>query len=239
MFATVILAGGFGTRLQGVLKDLPKPMAPVEGRPFVEWIARALHHQGIRDFVLSTGYLAHKVEEHFHDGILPQARFVCVAESSPLGTAGGFLHAAAQSGFHPGSWLVCNGDSLVAAPLDPLLSLFADPEVDAGVLALWQEDASRYGSLDTDTEGRLRGFREKKPGAAWINAGVYLFRSALLMEFPTKNPLSFETEVFPGLIASGKNIRVARVEGEFLDIGLPESLARAGAFIQRNRSVLA
>ena len=61
----LILAGGFGTRVKDLLGDLPKPMAPVKGRPFVEWIVRWLKAQGVRDVVLSTGFRAELVEEHF------------------------------------------------------------------------------------------------------------------------------------------------------------------------------
>ena len=237
MTAAVILAGGFGTRLQGVLENLPKPMAPVAGRPFIEWIVAALHASGIERVALSTGYLAEKVADHFSQETLPGGEIVCVPEESPLGTAGGFLNAAAKSGFHPESWLVCNGDSLVAAPLYRLFSAFSDRAVDVAVMALWQEDASRYGSLDIAPDGRLRGFMEKRPGQAWINAGVYLFRSELLEGFPSRRPLSFETDVFPGLLAAGKCIRAVKAEGDFLDIGLPESLGMAPEFVQRNRKI--
>jgi D-glycero-alpha-D-manno-heptose 1-phosphate guanylyltransferase len=232
--SAVILAGGFGTRLQGVLANLPKPMAPAAGYPFVEWIARALCGSGFREIALSTGYLAEKVSEHFREDRIPGARIVCVPETEPLGTAGGFLNAAAGSGFAPESWLVCNGDSLVIAPLEQMASALDDDGVDAAVLALWQEEASRYGSLEIGPDGRLVRFLEKRPGASWINAGIYMFRASLLDSFPAKRPLSFETDVFPALLAQGWAIQVVRVQGDFLDIGLPESLAEAEGFIHRN-----
>jgi len=232
--AAVVLAGGFGTRLRGVLSDLPKPMAPVLGRPFVEWIILSLRAAGVNDFVLSTGYLAEKIASHFEHQCPPGTRVQCIEEDSPLGTAGGFIHAATSSGLHPTVWLVCNGDSAFSAPLEPAFAAMADPFTDGVVLSLWQNDASRYGSLDIAADDLLRGFVEKRPGAAWINAGVYLFRSSLLSEFPTSRPLSFEVDVFPHLLASGKRFRVVRIEGNFLDIGLPESLALADGFIEAN-----
>ena len=229
--AAVVLAGGFGTRLRGVLTDLPKPMAPVRGRPFVEWIIRCLQAQGVQDFVLSTGYLAEKISSHFEHGSPAQTCVRCVQERSPLGTAGGFVHAVTQSALRPASWLVCNGDSAVVAPLRPAFAALDDPSIDGVIVSVWQADAARYGSLDFDEDGLLRGFVEKRPGPAWINAGIYLFRAALLAEFPERQPLSFEVDVFPALLAAGKRFRVVRTEGDFLDIGIPESLSLADAFI--------
>jgi D-glycero-alpha-D-manno-heptose 1-phosphate guanylyltransferase len=234
--SAVILAGGLGTRLRSVLPDLPKPMAPVAGRPFVEWVVRFLARQSIRQIVLSTGYKASVVEEHFARTFLDGVEVRCAPEPSPLGTAGGFLHAVRHSGLDPKAWLVSNGDSLAVADLEPLLASLDDPAMDGAVLALWMEDASRYGSLEMDDQRHLTAFLEKRPGAAWINAGVYLFRRSLLDRFSKKRPLSFETDVFPALLAAGARIWVHKARGSFLDIGLPETLVQAEEFIRRNAS---
>ena len=129
--------------------------------------------------------------------------------------------------------------STVDALLETVRSLNADPECDGAVLGLWMDDASRYGSLEITAEGWLAGFREKRPGASWINAGVYLIRDALLAAFPLKRPLSWETDVFPGLLAAGRKLRVVRAKAPFLDIGLPETLAAAGDFIQASAEAFA
>src|SRR5688500_14525934 len=104
----VVLAGGFGTRIRHVLPDVPKPMAPVAGRPFVEWVVRFLGAQGVRRVVLSTGYLAEKIGAHFASGRVGPVAVSCVAETSPLGTAGGFLNAAAVGRGEAKGWLVLN-----------------------------------------------------------------------------------------------------------------------------------
>jgi D-glycero-alpha-D-manno-heptose 1-phosphate guanylyltransferase len=80
----VILAGGFGTRLKGLLGDLPKPMAPVNGRPFVEWIVRWLKAQHVHDVIISTGYRAEEVEKHFAITTIPTMKVRCVAEPKPM-----------------------------------------------------------------------------------------------------------------------------------------------------------
>jgi NDP-sugar pyrophosphorylase family protein len=113
----VVLAGGFGTRIQHLLPGVPKPMAPVNGRPFLEWIVRYLAKQGIRKVVISTGHLAEVVEKHFQKNPVKDVSTLCVPETSPLGTAGGFLNAVRASGEKPEAWIVLNGDSLAFANL--------------------------------------------------------------------------------------------------------------------------
>lgn len=229
--AAVVLAGGLGTRIRHLLPGIPKPMAQVAGRPFIDHVLRHLAAQGVQSAVLSTGHLSEVIERYFAPGRLPGLTVSCIREDEPRGTAGGFLLAARTSGLHPNVWLVANGDSLVYADLRSFLSSFAAGGWDAAVLGLQVVDAARFGTLETDAHGQLRRFAEKRPGAATINAGVYLFRAGLLEAFPAKSPLSFETEVFPALLAAGWRILVHPVAAPFLDIGTPESLAQAGEFI--------
>jgi D-glycero-alpha-D-manno-heptose 1-phosphate guanylyltransferase len=232
----VILAGGFGTRIRHLLDDVPKPMAPVAGRPFLEWVVRYFRAQGVRRFVLSTGYRAEVIARHFASHAVPDVEVVCVPETEPLGTAGGFLHAVAGSGFTSSTWLVANGDSLALTTLDRFIAGVVAESVSAAILALSVSDTARFGTLDVTTAGRLLRFAEKRPGAGLINAGVYAFKGKTLGLFPAKRPLSFELEVFPALLSGAGEISVQAVEAPFLDIGTPASLAEAGRFIQANLS---
>ncbi len=97
----VVLAGGQGTRIRHLLPDLPKPMAPVLGRPFLEWLVRYLAGQGIGEVIVSTGYKAEVIEGHFARLALPGIRVSCVSEAEPLGTGGGFLQAASSVAVGP------------------------------------------------------------------------------------------------------------------------------------------
>jgi D-glycero-alpha-D-manno-heptose 1-phosphate guanylyltransferase len=229
----VVLAGGRGTRLRRVLADRPKPLAPVAGRPFLEWVLRYLRAQGVKRAVLSTGYLAEQIQGFADELDLSGIDVSCVEEKEPLGTAGGFLEAWRSDARDASAALVLNGDSLALSSLAPLLDLQAD----AAVLGVRVDDASRYGTLDVDTASRLVAFREKmpQPGSAVINAGVYAFRRTTIERFAAlKRPLSFETDVFPALLQHGADIRVAETSAPFLDIGTEESLARASGFIAEN-----
>jgi len=230
----VVLAGGFGTRVKHLLGDLPKPMAPVNGRPFLEWVVRYLAAQKIRRVILSTGHRAEAVAGHFDSQPVKGVRLSCVPETEPLGTAGGFLNAIRGQTQEPAAWLVLNGDSLAVAPLDGMFQSLDRPEVEGAILGVRVPDASRFGTVLSDAGGNLTGFNEKKPGAGTINAGIYLFRPPALRRFPDKSPLSFEADVFPALIAGRVRLKVCVTDAPFLDIGTPESLPQAGDFIRRN-----
>jgi D-glycero-alpha-D-manno-heptose 1-phosphate guanylyltransferase len=230
----VVLAGGFGRRVEHLLPDIPKPMALVNGKPFLEWVVRYLAAQNIRRVILSTGHLAAVVEKHFQTQSVPGINVSCVPETEPAGTAGGFLNAVRHNKNKPAAWLVLNGDSLAPAPLTKLFQSLGQPEQCGAILGVPMPDASRYGTISQNPNGELAGFNEKKPGAGVINAGVYLFRPSAIEQFPQKMPLSFETEVFPTLIARGNQLKVCVTDAPFLDIGTPESLPLAENFVRRN-----
>lgn len=232
--AAVILAGGFGTRVQHLLPTVPKPMAPVAGRPFIEHIVRYLLAAEVKPIVVSTGYLSEVVASHFRSPAAANLRVQCVPETEPLGTAGGFVNARAQSGIRSETWLVTNGDSLVLCGIREFLQRFRQSGADAGIVGLYTTDASRFGTLESDRRNRLVRFAEKRAGAGVVNAGIYAFSESALVQFPSTTPLSFETEVFPTLLRKRVHVYVHRVEAPFLDIGSPEALAQAERFIRTN-----
>ena len=221
----VVLAGGFGTRVAHLLAGVPKPMVPVAGRPFLEWVVRYLARQGIPKVILSTGHLAGVVENHFQAQPVPGVLTRCIAETQPLGTAGGFLHAARVS-----------GDSLVFSGLAKVIRELSKPAFAGVVVGCAVPDASRYGTLAIGPASELQGFLEKRPGRGIINAGIYLLRDSLVRELTAPPPLSFEQDVFPQLIQRGVLLKVLAVEAPFLDIGTPESLRQAQSFIEENRA---
>ncbi len=230
----VVLAGGRGTRIKHLVPNLPKPMAPVLGRPFLEWVVGYLRHQGIRRVLISTGHLGDVIEKHFAAQPVAGVALRCVREDDALGTAGGFLNAVSASGEKPDAWLVLNGDSLVFGDLRAAAAPLKEPQVQGVVVGVSVPDASRYGRIAFDQTDRLLKFEEKQPGGGVINAGVYLFKPALLAQFPPQRPLSFEIDVFPQLLARGVHLQVCATTAPFLDIGTPESLALAESFIEEN-----
>jgi D-glycero-alpha-D-manno-heptose 1-phosphate guanylyltransferase len=229
-WTAVVLAGGSGTRLREVCPDTPKPLIPVLGRPFLDWLLTSLQACGFCRAIISTGYCADQFGPYHGHERIPGLELSTVPEREALGTAGGFCHAVVTAKLK-NNLVALNGDSLVLMPLQPVLRDFAQHSAPAAIVAVPVEDASRYGTLDLDASGWVRGFREKQPGAGIANAGIYLFRESVIAHFPEKRPLSFEAEVFPHLIASRLAIRAYPCAAPFLDIGIPEALAQAPAFL--------
>jgi NDP-sugar pyrophosphorylase family protein len=230
----LVLVGGLGTRLHGVLPDLPKTLAPVAGRPFLTFLFDQLLAAGVRRAVLCTGFRACQVEEAFGsrygDLALGYSR-----EETPLGTGGALRHALPQ--LDGDLSLVLNGDSYVDCSLSELHTWHRLHGFAGSLLLTWVEDAARFGAVEVDTTERIRVFREKqgpvRPG--WINAGVYLLASSLLERLPADRPVSLEREAFPVWLAEGLGGCARRAP--FLDVGTPQSLAQAEAFLAGVRAV--
>ena len=236
--SVIVLAGGEGTRIRHLHPGRPKPLIPVAGRPFLDWVCAYWASQGIRRVIVALGYLAEIAESHLSTDSWPGLKIHTVREERRLGT-GGAVRFAAQSAFCTDPFVITNGDSIVFSDLAGVWPLLSRPEVDGVLLGLKMADASRYGSLRFDPDGALLGFEEKRPGQGWINAGVYFFKRRVLSLFPERTPLSIELDVFPALIEAGARLQVYPVEGDFLDIGTPEGLAAADAFIERHTADLA
>jgi D-glycero-alpha-D-manno-heptose 1-phosphate guanylyltransferase len=230
----VILAGGLGTRIRHLLPDLPKALAPVAGRPFLEWVVRFLYAQGVTRIVISTGYLGDRIGEFAKTLVLPRLELGCVREPSPLGTAGALIHSLASLQTGTLNVLVCNGDSLALTVLHPLLAALTEPGTAASLLAVRVADAAHYGTVRADDDGVLQGFHEKRPGAGLANAGVYMLHAATMSQFPNKVPLSFEYDVFPSLLGRGLKLKVLPCDCPFLDIGRESTLAQSEAFVKAN-----
>lgn len=231
----VILAGGRGTRISAIYPDIPKPLVPASGRPFVHWVASWLKRQGLSDIVLSIGHMAQAIEEWAASEGSVQFGLTCRREDRALGTGGGVLNCLDLCRDFV---LVTNGDSLVAAELAPYLPLLEEQEWDALIFGVEVEDAARYGSLTARSDGALLSFSEKNPGRGLVNAGVYVFRKTVFQDFPTGTALSMEMDIMPALVARGRRICVISWStSEFLDIGTPDSVHSASDFIARNLRV--
>lgn len=230
----VILAGGMGTRISHVLPALPKPLAPVFGKPFIEWVIRFLEKQNIPQALLSTGYLSYLIEEFVLRYKSQKIKLQSIREDRPLGTAGGVLNTLEHSRVSCENILILNGDSLTLTDLSPLFSSLEEESYSVAMLGIRMADAGRYGTLVTNIDGLLEGFKEKQPGEGLVNAGVYLFQKHILSELPRGKSLSFETDVFPDLIKRKIRIKVVEVSAPFIDIGTEESLGCASSFIEQH-----
>ena len=219
----IVLAGGLGTRLRSVVADLPKPMAPVAGRPFLAWILDRLAQAGFDRAVLAVGYRHEVIEQHFGQTYRGVALHYSV-EAQPLGT-GGALRLAAD---YVGRWpvFVLNGDTFLDLDYRAMLAAHVKGGKQMSMAVCRVPDAGRYGALDL-LGGHVRGFLEKgRAGPGFINAGTYLLSQAVLERIPRGEPFSFEQQL---LVPEVGVIRPAAfaTAGLFIDIGVPEDYARA------------
>ena len=223
----VVLAGGLGTRLRPLVSDLPKPMAPVAGRPFLELLLEQLAAKGFGHVVLSLGHMAEVITGHFGTGFAGM-RLSHVIEPAPLGT-GGALRLALQA-CEQDAVFVFNGDT------------FLDLEVDR-VAARWQRhrrpilvarevaNTHRYGRLEVAGE-RLLAFHGKGvEGPGLINAGCYLLPRTLLAHCAPA-PFSFEADFLQPEVQR-QPFEVFRTAAPFIDIGVPEDYLRAQQLLAR------
>jgi len=218
----IVLAGGLGMRLRSAVPDLPKSMAPVGGVPFLAILLARLAAQGVTRVVLSLGYRAEVIQDHFGTSYRGM-ELVHEVEHQPLGTGGAIRAALARCLADP--VLVCNGDTY----LEPDLSLLAAQWRRHGqpiVVACAVEDTARYGRIEVQEE-LVSAFREKgMAGPGLINAGCYVVPRNLLEEYPAGQAFSFETDFLARSIGARK-LRVCIATGRFIDIGVPEDYARA------------
>jgi len=226
----VVLAGGLGTRLGVVLPELPKILAPIAGRPFLDHLLEWLIDQGARRVILALGAKAGAVLNHLETHSFPSLEILSVVEPLPLGTAGAIGFALPCLGSEP--VLVMNGDTLVEADLTEFVRSHHRNRAAASVLCARVSDPQRYGSVEIDSEGRIARFQEKNSTVAlsWVNAGVYLFDRSVLAAIAKLERGSLERDVLEAMPPGSIHAFTSR--GRFLDIGTPESFATAAAFLE-------
>ncbi|SVE10020.1 uncharacterized protein METZ01_LOCUS462874, partial [marine metagenome] len=226
----VILAGGLGTRLRKVIPDRPKVMAEIKGKPFLYYLFDQLTEVDIDRVIISTGYMAEKIEEivgSSHKGL--QVDYC--REDKPLGT-GGALKLSGRA-VDTEYCLVMNGDSFAEFDLISLMVVHKNSDANITVIVKSVEDSSRYGTIQMGDNNHIIEFSEKSNAASrgLINVGVYLMNTSVLQKITKKTPCSLEYDFFP-LMAS-KGIYGYETKGEFIDIGTPESFAKAEAFFRQ------
>ena len=226
--SALVLVGGLGTRLRSVLRDRPKPLAEVNGRPFLAYILDQLERAGVRHAVLCTGYMGEALSSAMGEshGRL-ELTYSC--EEEPLGTGGALLRGAVHA--RGGVILAMNGDSYFGLDLAAFWTWHREGGHAVSIGLRWVEDASRYGLVEVDESGRIRAFREKdgRSGPGWINGGIYLVARERFVSIPAGRAVSLEREVFPGWCG---DLWGFKTEAPFLDIGTPEALASAEAFFR-------
>lgn len=226
----VVLAGGLGTRLRKVVLDRPKVIAEINGKPFLYYLLDQMIEIGFNQVIVSTGYMADTVEEKV--GVLYKSLHVDYSkEKTPLGT-GGALKLAGQA-IDTEYCLVINGDSYTEFDLISLFMAHKQKNANITILVKAVGDTTRFGTIQMNQQNEIIKFMEKGSGKepGLINAGVYMVNTSIIQKISKKSPCSLEYDFFPAMI--GKNIYGYETEGNFIDIGTPESYAKAEAFFEQ------
>jgi len=230
----IVLAGGLGTRLRSAVPDLPKCMAPVNGKPFIAYVIDYFIAQGIEKFIFSLGYKHEVIEQYLntqysYPGHTPAAAFSYGVEQQPLGT-GGAIQAACQLATEE-NVLVLNGDTLFKVhPFE--LAVFHQSHKAACTLALKpMHDFDRYGVVTLREDGSVGHFKEKQfYREGLINGGVYVLNAARLLAAGLPGQFSFEKDYLEQQLNGPKGNRAVYglVQDEyFIDIGIPADYERA------------
>lgn len=230
----IILAGGFGTRLRHIVQDVPKPMAPINGRPFLEILLDYLRDEGIQRVILATGHQAEVISQHFGDsynGISIEYSH----EEEPLGTGGAIKQAFER--FQLSEAFVLNGDTFFPVSLARQYYFHEQWNADVTLAVKYLTDFDRYGTLTWNAFNRIEGFNEKmKQKEGWINGGIYLLnKSIFLAEFPTT--FSFENSVLE-THCNSHHIYALPSSAYFVDFGVPEDYARFQLEINSLESII-
>jgi mannose-1-phosphate guanylyltransferase len=222
----IVLCGGAGTRLRSVTGDAPKSLATIGDRPFLDILINQLRRHGFEHVILAVGYQRDLIRSHFdnraHDMSLEYS-----IESTPLGTGGALRNAV--DFVKSESVLIMNGDSYTDADLSGFVSDHCESRADLTVLVVPTDGRVDCGLVSVDPGGRVSGFKEKQSatGMQYVNAGIYIVDKKLLYEMPPHRRVSLEEELFPQLLAEGKNIRAFHHSGKCIDIGTPERYLNA------------
>ncbi|WP_322995562.1 nucleotidyltransferase family protein [Castellaniella sp.] len=223
----IVLAGGYGTRLRAVVSDVPKPMAPVAGRPFLEIVLDRLAQSGFTRVVLAVGYLSNVIIQHFGESYAGMD-IDYVTEDQPLGTGGAMRQALDVCQQDP--VFVFNGDTYLGLEIQRVMSLWQAHQQPI-LVARHIAEVSRYGSVALDAQGFFAGFSEKGlKGPGLINAGCYVLPRHILNAFPVGKAFSLETDYLAQLPAD-VTMQVFVTQGLFIDIGVPDDyMAAQGLF---------
>jgi len=227
----MVLAGGFGTRLRSLITDVPKPLAPVEGRPFLIHLIEKWVAQGAKDFIFLLHFEAHLIEAILHDiqrdKTFGDLKIHVITENQPLGTGGSVLNAINILNIKE-SFLVANADTWLSDGLSELNNSLPN-----SIGAVSVSDCSRYGELDIN-DGIIKDFMEKnssrRPGM--INAGLYHLSPDAFSGFPKNFNFSIEREVFPNVIKTDE-LKAVELDIDFIDIGIPEDYLEFCNWIQK------
>ncbi len=223
----IILAGGFGTRLQSVVKDVPKPMADIAGKPFLYYLIKYLTTFSQKNhIILSVNYLKEKIISYFGDKFL-NAKISYAVENHPLGTGGAIVNSLKNCDTNE-PIIILNGDSFIQIDYQKLLDFHKKNKSKLTIVLKKMDDCSRYGAVEIDNQNQIISFKEKSQiiSSGLINSGVYVIEKDIFNQFDLPEKFSFEQDFLMRYLSEIKPCGLV-VDDYFIDIGIPEDYNKA------------
>ncbi|MCB0337879.1 MAG: nucleotidyltransferase family protein [Bdellovibrionales bacterium] len=229
----VVLAGGLGTRLRSHVSQVPKPMAPLGDKPFLEYLFLYLRKQSIERIIISVGYLGEQIVEYFGESYV-DTPLVYVSETTRLGT-GGAIAGVINECKLPSQIFVLNGDTLFPVDLVSLKQTHDKARADCSIAVFQSADTQRYASIALQQDGRVLSFGDTSGKGTWANGGMYLFNTAALATLCNgkKPPFSLEQDLFPQMLTQQFLVHGFQSDAPFLDIGIPDDYLRGHHFVNQ------
>ena len=219
----IIIAGGKGSRLKSVVKDIPKPMADINGKPFLEYLLRYLSKYDIRNVILAVGYKYEIIKKHFRDNFRGM-EIIYSIESEPLGTGGAISRSIELTSTNP--ILILNGDTLFKINYSLMLALHEKFESNITIGLKEMADVGRFGVVKVKNN-KIISFEEKfKKGCGLINTGVYIIKRDIFNRYKIPDVFSFERDFLSRYVKQLKPSSYISND-YFVDIGVPESYKQA------------
>lgn len=229
----LVLAGGFGTRLRSAVADVPKPLAPVAGRPYLHYLVEQWIAQGVTKLIFLLHHQADLIETFLaswqSEGFAKDVEIITLTEPEPMGTGGAVAFAVRQCRLQE-SFMVANADTWLGSGVAQIA------ETTAPAMAIVRvENSERYGSVRIEND-KVLAFKEKQDsaGQGWINAGLYHLHADVFQAWDGK-PFSLERELFPQL-AADKQLHAVRLDTDFIDIGIPDDYFRFCRWIESGKA---
>jgi len=228
-----VLAGGFGSRLRSEVPDVPKPLAPVNGKPFLTHLIEELVSQGAQNFILLLHYRAELIKSLISEIVkrddMSEIKITCIVEDTPLGTGGSIMNAVDHLGI-TNSFLVINADTWLGDGLQKINQSSTN-----SIAAVKVKDCTRYGTLILKG-AKIQKFVEKNScsGKGLVNAGLYHLNPEVFTKFVKNNYISLENDVFPSLANRGL-LYAVEVQADFIDIGVPQDYFKFCTWIETGK----
>lgn len=223
----IVLVGGKGTRLRSVISDLPKPMAPVNNKPFLEYLLSELNKQGVKKLILAVGYKADMIIEYFGNKY-KDTEIEYSIEKTPLGTGGAIKKALEKISNE--NAIIVNGDTFSKVNLKKMLENHLEKQADLSIATKTMKEFDRYGQVLSEND-RIVGFKEKQYCEEGnINIGTYILRKKFFENIKTNETFSFENDIMEKYFDKMNFISYLS-DSIFIDIGIPEDYARVDEYV--------